>query len=78
MIVKSELFLYLYTFSFDINKCIVYSLIYTEATVRESLRKETLVPLGIVHRTMEDTKFRGYDIPKVIVLNFSFLMFFSK
>lgn len=42
-----------------------FSLPYTEATLRETMRKDTFVPLGIVHRTIEDTKFRGYDIPKV-------------
>lgn len=37
---------------------------YTEAVIREVMRKDTFVPLGITHRTMEDTTFRGYNIPK--------------
>ncbi|XP_049532231.1 probable cytochrome P450 304a1 [Anopheles darlingi] len=35
---------------------------YTEATLRESLRIDTLVPSGIVHRAMENTTFQGYNI----------------
>ncbi|XP_050088795.1 probable cytochrome P450 304a1 [Anopheles aquasalis] len=35
---------------------------YTEATLRESLRIDTLIPSGIVHRTMENTTFQGYNI----------------
>lgn len=38
---------------------------YTEAVIREVMRKDTFVPLGITHRAMEDTTFRGYTIPKV-------------
>lgn len=37
---------------------------YTEASVREILRHETLVPSSIPHKAMEDAKFFGYDIPK--------------
>ncbi|KXJ77750.1 hypothetical protein RP20_CCG006637 [Aedes albopictus] len=37
---------------------------FTEATLREGLRIDTLVPSGISHVTLEDTKLRGYDIPK--------------
>ncbi|GLV43688.1 Cytochrome P450 304a1 [Carabus blaptoides fortunei] len=37
---------------------------YTESVIREVLRKETLVPLGIPHRVAEDTTLRGYSIPK--------------
>ncbi|XP_031625482.1 probable cytochrome P450 304a1 [Contarinia nasturtii] len=37
---------------------------YVEATIRESLRHETLIPSGLPHTAMADTKFRGYDIPK--------------
>lgn len=37
---------------------------YTEATLREALRIDTLVPSGISHVALEDTKLRGYDIPK--------------
>lgn len=37
---------------------------YTEATLRESLRFDTLVPSSVVHRSMVDTKLGGFDIPK--------------
>lgn len=37
---------------------------FTEATLREGLRIDTLVPSGISHVALEDTKLRGYDIPK--------------
>ncbi|CAL8077563.1 unnamed protein product [Orchesella dallaii] len=44
---------------------------YTEATIKEVLRKSSLVPLGLFHSTTEHTKFFGYDIPKdtVIIAN---------
>ncbi|XP_055317679.1 probable cytochrome P450 304a1, partial [Sitodiplosis mosellana] len=37
---------------------------YIEATIRESLRHETLVPSGLPHTAIADTTFMGYDIPK--------------
>jgi cytochrome P450 len=37
---------------------------YTEATLRESLRYDTLVPSSVPHRAMVDTKLGGYEIPK--------------
>ncbi|XP_052890446.1 probable cytochrome P450 304a1 [Anopheles moucheti] len=37
---------------------------YTEATLREGMRIDTLVPSGIAHRAQEETSLRGYDIPK--------------
>ncbi|XP_053679604.1 probable cytochrome P450 304a1 [Anopheles nili] len=39
-------------------------LAYTEATLREGMRIDTLVPSGIAHRAQQDTTFRGYDLPK--------------
>lgn len=42
-----------------------FSLSYVEATIRESLRHETLVPSGLPHTATADTQFMGYDIPKV-------------
>ncbi|XP_072767521.1 probable cytochrome P450 304a1 [Anoplolepis gracilipes] len=36
---------------------------YTEAAIRESLRIETLAPLGIIHKTMKKTTLGGYNIP---------------
>lgn len=47
----------------------VRSLSYTEATVREIMRFETLVPSGLPHRALEDTEFEGYVIPKVTNTN---------
>lgn len=46
--------------------CFFYSLPYTEATIREIMRFETLVPSGLPHKALRDTKFMGFDIPKVI------------
>lgn len=44
-----------------------HSLPYTEATIREILRIETLVPSGLPHQAVVDTTFQGYTIPKVII-----------
>jgi len=38
---------------------------FTEATVREGLRIETLVPSDVPHKALEDTELLGYRIPKV-------------
>ncbi|CAH2211472.1 jg22619 [Pararge aegeria aegeria] len=38
---------------------------YTEACIREIMRYEPLVPLGVPHRAMKASKFGGYDIPEV-------------
>lgn len=40
------------------------SLPYTEATIRESMRFDTLVPSSVAHRSVVDTKIGKYDIPK--------------
>jgi hypothetical protein len=40
------------------------NLAYTEATVREILRHETLVPSSIPHRALVATEFLGYQVPK--------------
>ncbi|XP_075227318.1 putative cytochrome P450 304a1 isoform X2 [Lycorma delicatula] len=37
---------------------------YTEAAIREALRFQTLVPLGVPHKATEDTTLGGYFIPK--------------
>ena len=34
-----------------------------EAAIMETMRFGTLAPLGMVHRTVEDTSFQGYHIP---------------
>lgn len=38
---------------------------YTEASLREIMRFETLVPSGLPHKALNDIEFMGYDIPKV-------------
>ena len=38
---------------------------YTEACLREIMRIDALVPIGVPHRAMKDIKFHGYDIPEV-------------
>lgn len=47
------------------------SMPYTEATLREVMRHETLVPLSVFHRATKDTVFCGYNIPEntLILLN---------
>lgn len=40
------------------------SLPYTEATLSEIQRRQTVLPLGAPHCTTEDTKLRGYTLPK--------------
>lgn len=37
---------------------------YTEATIREAMRIDTLVPSNVPHMAMENTTFLGYSIPK--------------
>ncbi|XP_030559401.1 probable cytochrome P450 304a1 [Drosophila novamexicana] len=41
---------------------------YTEATIRENLRIETLVPSNVPHKTLNDTELMGYRIPKGTVI----------
>lgn len=36
---------------------------YTEATLREIMRYETLVPSSVPHRAMKDTTLAGFNIP---------------
>ncbi|XP_046817600.1 probable cytochrome P450 304a1 isoform X1 [Vespa crabro] len=46
---------------------------YTEATIRETMRYETITPLGVIHRSTKDTIFRGYFIPNntIMITNIS-------
>jgi cytochrome P450 len=37
---------------------------YVEATILETMRKETVAPGAIPHRILEDTEFHGYFLPK--------------
>lgn len=41
---------------------------YTEATIRESLRRNTMLPMAVPHLSSQDTKFGGYDVPKNTVI----------
>lgn len=41
---------------------------YTEATLREIMRFETLVPSSVPHRAMRDSTLAGYYVPKDTVL----------
>ena len=36
---------------------------FVEATILELLRYKTLVPMGLLHRTLNDTEVGGYFIP---------------
>lgn len=49
-------------------KVIFSSLPFTEATLREIMRFETLVPSSVPHRAMTNTKLSGYDIPKDTIM----------
>ncbi|CAL7939197.1 unnamed protein product [Xylocopa violacea] len=40
------------------------NLTYTEATVRETLRYETVTPFGVFHKALKDTTLSGFDVPK--------------
>ncbi|XP_076079551.1 steroid 17-alpha-hydroxylase/17,20 lyase-like isoform X3 [Mytilus galloprovincialis] len=44
---------------------------YTEATLHEAMRLGTVVPVGLPHSTMCDTKVGGYDVPQdtVVMIN---------
>ncbi|CAH2105367.1 unnamed protein product [Euphydryas editha] len=46
---------------------------YTEACIREIMRYETLVPLGVPHRAMKDSKMDGYDIPENTIVLFNYV-----
>lgn len=41
---------------------------YTEATLREIMRFETLVPSSVPHRALRDTMLAGFEIPKDTVV----------
>lgn len=41
---------------------------YTQATILEILRRSALVPRGVFHTALDDTKFRGYDIPRGTIM----------
>ncbi len=47
------------------------SLPYITAIAKESMRWQSIAPLGIPHRSLEDDEFKGYFIPKgsVVIAN---------
>ncbi|KAM3967166.1 putative cytochrome P450 304a1 [Aphomia sociella] len=47
---------------------------YTEACLREAMRFDTLVPLGVPHRAVVDTTIGGYDIPENTMVSANFVM----
>ncbi|CAH0407358.1 unnamed protein product [Chilo suppressalis] len=47
---------------------------YTEACLREMMRIEPLVPLGVAHRCITNYKFHGYDIPEDTVVSANYLV----
>jgi len=52
---------------------------YTCAFIEEVYRFRTLVPMSIRHKTTENVKFMGYDIPKnTTVRSFALLKFYHK
>ncbi|OWR44462.1 cytochrome P450 CYP304F2 [Danaus plexippus plexippus] len=46
---------------------------YTEACIREIMRFETLVPLGVLHRTVKPTTIDEYHIPENTVVAFNYV-----
>ncbi|XP_068082183.1 probable cytochrome P450 304a1 [Anabrus simplex] len=44
------------------------SLPYTEATLREAMRRTTLTPISVPHRAIKDTYLKGYFVPKNTVM----------
>ena len=37
---------------------------YVNAVVKEALRWQNVVPLGVIHRSMEDDDYKGYFLPE--------------
>ena len=48
---------------------------FAEAVIAESMRMAALVPIGTIHRTVEDIKFHGYNIPKgtLVIANIHYI-----
>lgn len=40
-----------------------FSLPYLEAIIRETMRIETLAPLGVIHKSTHKTTLGGYEVP---------------
>jgi|688.fasta_scaffold2381192_1 hypothetical protein len=51
----------------------MHSLVYTEAVLIETLRLANVAPLALMHCASKDTQLRGFDIPKVRIVNPSVL-----
>ncbi|CAG4991971.1 unnamed protein product [Parnassius apollo] len=46
---------------------------FTEACIREQMRYDTLVPLGIGHRALHDTKIGSYDVPEDTMVSVNYV-----
>jgi len=49
----------------NLTAFLLHRLPYNEAFLREVMRKQTLLPMSVVHRATVDTELNGYFIPKV-------------
>ncbi|XP_026737591.1 probable cytochrome P450 304a1 isoform X1 [Trichoplusia ni] len=47
---------------------------YLEACIREQMRVDTVVPLGVPHRAMTDTKIGSYDVPEGTMISVNLTM----
>ncbi|PZC85438.1 hypothetical protein B5X24_HaOG200008 [Helicoverpa armigera] len=47
---------------------------YLEACIRETMRYDTTVPLGVPHRAMKDTTLGGYNVPEGTMMSFNLTM----
>ncbi|XP_021941664.1 probable cytochrome P450 304a1 [Zootermopsis nevadensis] len=58
----------IYSTKCNLISSLMHRLPYNEAFLREVMRKETLVPLSLLHRATEDTELGGYNIPKDTIM----------
>ncbi|XP_026737602.1 probable cytochrome P450 304a1 [Trichoplusia ni] len=52
----------------------INSMPYLEACIREQMRVDTVVPLGVPHRAMTDTKIGSYDVPEGTMISVNLTM----
>nr|ACZ97412.2 cytochrome P450 CYP304F2 [Zygaena filipendulae] len=46
---------------------------YLESCIREIMRYDTLVPLGVAHRAMENTQIGGYNVPENTIVSANYV-----